>query len=79
MMVFTITCPCACGATVEARDAGFSATTVEVDTCAKLRSVGEPGLAPVAVTIAKSLAYSLAVPATTVAHRDGLVAFEGSL
>lgn len=72
---FSISCPCQCGQIVEARDAGFTATTVEIDTCQKWQSVSGGILAPLAVEIRKSLAYSLTKPAATLTHCDGLVAF----
>jgi len=67
---FSISCPCRCGEVVEAGDAGFSATTVTVEACTKVRAMGI-----VSTTIRKSEAYSLAVPTTVVSHRDGLVGF----
>lgn len=66
---FSVLCPC-CGELVLAADAGFSATTVEVEACSARRAVGM-----VSVTMRKSAAYAAAPPATVVAHRDGLVVF----
>lgn len=67
---FAVSCPCGCGETVDAADAGFSATTVEVAACTARRSAGIAS-----VTLRKSAAYSLAVPAAAMRHRDGLVVF----
>lgn len=72
---FSISCPCQCGAVVEARDAGFSATTVEIDTCEAWRAVSGGYHAPMAIEVRKSVAYSQAVPTTVISHRDGLVSF----
>lgn len=67
---FTISCPCGCGETLTASDAGFTSTTVSVEACTKVRAMGI-----VSTTIRKSEAYRLTVPTTVVSHRDGLVAF----
>lgn len=75
MNTFKILCPCQCGETVEARDAGFAATTVEIDTCPAWRAVSGGSLAPCAIEIRKSVAYSQAAPAGGLRHRDGLVVF----
>lgn len=70
--MFHIYCPCGCLDTVEARDAGFAATTVEVTACAKLRAEGV-----VSTTIRKSRALALASMASrpTSLHPDALVVF----
>ena len=67
---FEVFCGCGCGEAVKARDAGFSATSVEVLACARQRAAGV-----VSMTMRKSAAFAAAVPATALAHRDGLVAF----
>jgi hypothetical protein len=69
-MTFQINCTCGCGQVVEASDAGFEATTVEVAACDSLRKEGM-----VSRTIRKSLAYEATVPATVLRHREGLVVF----
>ena len=70
MSRFAISCPCKCGAVVEASDAGFTATTVSVEACPAILARGI-----VSTTIRKSEAYSLAVPTTGLRHRDGMVVF----
>lgn len=67
---FQVTCPCGCGDIVTARDAGFSATTVDIVACNTLIERGF-----VLVTIRKSRAIELAAPNAhaPVRHRDGLV------
>lgn len=40
---FRVLCPCQCGQSVEARDEGFEATTVEVDACDR-RKADEPSV-----------------------------------
>jgi hypothetical protein len=57
MTTFTIACPCGCGETLTARDAGFTATSVEVDACSK--RAGE-GIA--SFNMRKSAAYAAANP-----------------
>jgi hypothetical protein len=70
-MSFTIFCTCGCGEAVEASDAGFAATSVEVEACPTLRAAGV-----VSSTIRKSAAYAAAVPASAGwSHKDGLVTF----
>jgi hypothetical protein len=70
-MSFTINCTCGCGQAVEASDAGFSATSCEVEACPTLRAAGV-----VSTTIRKSAAYAAALPVSTGwAHRTGLVTF----
>lgn len=66
-MVFSIFCPC-CGQVVEARDAGFTATAVEVVACTAQQAVGV-----VTWTMRKSAAYAAVVPAETLRHTTGLV------
>jgi hypothetical protein len=68
-MTFSIHCPC-CSQQVEARDAGFSATTVEVVACAAQKAAGV-----VSWTMRKSAAYAAAAPAETFRHKDGFVTF----
>lgn len=66
-----VTCPCGCGTAVKAHDAGFSATTVEVEACPMWAANGIR-----TSTLRKSWAYSHAVPVSAgVQHRDGLVVF----
>jgi len=67
---FNMICTCGCEQVVEASDAGFAATTVEVEACDSLRK--EWGMA--SQTIRKSAAYAAAVPAASgLRRRDGLV------
>lgn len=54
-MTFTITCPCGCGEAVEARDAGFTATSVDVVACKRRRAQGVAS-----VEMRKSVAYAAA-------------------
>lgn len=68
-MHFQISCPC-CGQIVEARDAGFAATTVDVVACDRQRAAGV-----VSWTMRKSAAFAAAVPAETLRHKSGLVSF----
>lgn len=68
-MTFSIHCPC-CGQVVEARDAGFAATSVEVDACESKRSTGI-----VSWTMRKSMAFAAIVPEPVYRHRDGFVTF----
>ena len=70
---FSVSCPCGSGLATTAHDAGFAATTVQVDRCAEC-----PSPAYVAgYGMRKSWAYANALPTTaTVSHRDGLVSFE---
>lgn len=70
MATFAVSCPC-CGSAVEASDAGFTATSVEIAACPTRRAAGV-----VSVTMRKSAAYAAAVPASAgTFHRDGLVVF----
>ena len=70
-ITFLVECPCGCGISVPAHDAGFSATTVEIDACPKWAANGI-----VTSTVRKSWAYSHEVPtAAAWQHRDGLVTF----
>ncbi len=69
MFSFSVPCPC-CGEIVTAHDAGFTATTAEVEACSVRRAAGV-----VSDTVRKSAAYVAAVPTTTFSHRDGLVSF----
>lgn len=66
---FIIACPC-CGMAVEARCAGFSATTVEVVACPTRQATGI-----VSVTMRKSAAYAAAEVEPIIHHRGGLVTF----
>lgn len=68
-MTFSIRCP-HCGQVVEARDAGFAATSVTVAPCDGYRAEGISSW-----EIRKSAAYAAAVPAETLRHKDGFVTF----
>lgn len=68
-MSFSISCTC-CGQQVEARDAGFTATTVEVVACDRQRAAGI-----VSWTMRKSAAYAAVVPAEVLRHKSGFVTF----
>lgn len=71
MSSFSVTCPCGCDEVVAAHDAGFTATSVEVDACPSCSANGI-----VSREMRKSWAYANAVPASTgLQHRDGLVVF----
>lgn len=68
---FAVSCPCGCGEAVEARDAGFSATTVEVVACSKWAANGIT-----TSVVRKSWAFSHAVTTESAwQHVDGLVVF----
>lgn len=68
-MTFSIHCPC-CGQVVEARDAGFTATTVTVVACDRQRTAGVHSW-----ECRKSVAYEAIVPEPVLRHRDGFVTF----
>lgn len=68
-MTFSINCP-HCGQVVEARDAGFSATTVTVAPCDEYRAGGISSW-----ECRKSVAFEAAVPEPVYRHRDGFVTF----
>lgn len=67
---FQVSCPCGCGEAVEALDAGFAATSVEVKACSKWAANGITSS-----RLRKSWALQNAVPVAVLSHRDGLVAF----
>ena len=70
MSSFSVTCPCGSCHTVEASDAGFSATTITVAACPTCRNSGI-----VSREMRKSYGVEHYVSAPSVQHRDGLVVF----
>ena len=73
MITLFVSCPCSCGEVVPATDAGFAATTVEVDGCTASKAAGI-----VSRTMRKSWAVSHEVSASSpVRHAVGLVEFAG--
>ena len=68
---FLVTCPCGSGEAVEARDAGFAATEVDVDLCEACAHPFVSGR-----TMRKSWAFANVVARhAEVRHVDGLVTF----
>jgi len=69
-ITFTAICSC-CGEEVEATDAGFTATSVTIAACSRLRAAGI-----VSSTCRKTDGYAMAKPQPgALRHSDGLVSF----
>lgn len=73
-MKFPVTCPLCVTRAATATDSGFSSTSVAVVPCGSCRD----RYGVLSVTIRKSRSIELAIPVSSVVHRDGLFVFAGS-